>query len=72
MSSYDDAVANWPPLTPEARDRLAVLLRPAVMSKPDPKPSKPINDEPVKNPPVPLRPLPRPPAPPQKPKGKQI
>jgi hypothetical protein len=42
------------------------------MSKPDPKPSKPIDDQPVKRPPVPLRPLPRPPAPPQKPGGKQV
>jgi hypothetical protein len=42
------------------------------MSKPDPKPSKPIDNEPHPKPPVPLRPLPRPPAPPQKPGGKQV
>jgi hypothetical protein len=39
---YDAYVADWPPLTPEQRDRLAVLLRgPSVRSDvPHPIPPK--------------------------------
>jgi hypothetical protein len=57
---YDAAVADHPPLTREQRDRLAVLLRPALMTGNGNQPKPPIDGKPVEKPDIPRKPIPPP------------
>ena len=65
MSDFDGLTADWPPLTREQKDQLAILLRSGIQtSKDGQKPDEPIDDKPIP-PKVPTKPIKMPP-----PKGK--
>ena len=68
MSDFDGLTADWPPLTREQKDQLAILLRPGIQASGNGnKPKPPIDGRPHPRP-LPSKPIP----PPPKPKGAQI